>query len=127
VRFIETVVAVVSAAHSPEKLRDRNLHSVKPLSLHENRNHQLSFSQLADLSVRRISVGSGVHPGKSIHEVDVAALKKNGGQSGSRAVSRDDFMHGAEEFEIPLLRQIFVVEFACGLEIERFRACSGSL
>ncbi len=59
-RFSETVVAAVSAAHSPEKLRDRNLHSVKPLSLHENRNHQLSFSQLADLGVRRISVDSGL-------------------------------------------------------------------
>jgi len=28
--------------------------------LHENRNHQLSFSPLADLGVRRISVGSGL-------------------------------------------------------------------
>jgi hypothetical protein len=26
-----------------------------------------------------------------------------------------------------LLRQIFVVEFACGLGIERFRVCSGPL
>jgi hypothetical protein len=66
-------------------------------------------------------------PGKSIHEVDVAALKKNGGQRGSRVVSRDDFMHGAEELEIPLLRQIFVVEFACGLGIKRLRAWSGLL
>jgi len=28
--------------------------------LHENRNHQLSFSQLADLGVRRISVNYGL-------------------------------------------------------------------
>src|SRR6266566_964339 len=64
VRFSETVVAAVSAAHSPEKLRDRNLHSVKPPSLHENRNHQLSFSQLADLGVRRISVALRTRPGR---------------------------------------------------------------
>jgi 2-methylisocitrate lyase-like PEP mutase family enzyme len=28
--------------------------------LHENRSHELSFSQLADLGVRRISVGPGL-------------------------------------------------------------------
>jgi len=53
-------VAAVSAAHSPKKRRDQNLHSVKPPSLHENRNRQLSFSHVADLGLRRISVVSGL-------------------------------------------------------------------
>jgi len=69
-----------------------------------------------------------VRPSKSIHEVDVAAVKKKmKDKAFARAVNRDDIMRGAEELGMPLLRQIVVVEFACGLGIERFRACSGSL
>src|SRR6266567_5195356 len=53
VRFSETVVAAVSAAHSPEKLRDRNLHSVKPPSLHENRYYYCPGCSWIDLRCLR--------------------------------------------------------------------------
>jgi hypothetical protein len=43
------------------------------------------------------------------------------------AVKRDDIIRGEKELGMPLLQQIFVVEFARVLRIERFRACSGSL
>jgi len=44
-----------------------------------------------------------VRPNKSIHEVDVAAVKKKmKDKAFARAVSRDDIVHGAAELGIPL-------------------------
>jgi putative nucleotidyltransferase with HDIG domain len=44
-----------------------------------------------------------VRPNKSIHEVDVAAVKKKmKDKAFARAVSRDDIVHGAVELGIPL-------------------------
>jgi predicted hydrolase (HD superfamily) len=44
-----------------------------------------------------------VRPSKSIHEVDVAAVKKKmKDKAFARAVNRDDIVHGAEELGMPL-------------------------
>ena len=44
-----------------------------------------------------------VRPSKSIHEVDVAAVKKKmKDKAFARAVNREDIVRGAEELEMPL-------------------------
>src|SRR6266436_8296354 len=44
-----------------------------------------------------------VRPTKSIHEVEVTAVKKKmKDKAFARAVSRDDIVHGAEELDLPL-------------------------
>lgn len=53
---------------------------------------------------------SKVRPSKSVHEVDVAAVrKKMKDKTFAAAVSRDDIVHGAEELEIPLDEHIAFV------------------
>jgi predicted hydrolase (HD superfamily) len=52
-----------------------------------------------------------VRPNKSIHEVDVAAVKKKMKDKGfARAVNREDIVHGAAELEMPLENLIAQVE-----------------
>jgi putative nucleotidyltransferase with HDIG domain len=61
-----------------------------------------------------------VRPSKSIHEVDVAAVKKKmKDKAFARAVNRDDIMRGAEELGMPLDDVIAEVIVALKSEAER--------
>jgi putative nucleotidyltransferase with HDIG domain len=61
-----------------------------------------------------------VRPNKSIHEVDVAAVKKKmKDKAFARAVSRDDIVHGAAELGIPLDDVITNVIAALQADAER--------
>ncbi len=61
-----------------------------------------------------------VRPNKSIHEVDVAAVKKKmKDKAFARAVSRDDIVHGAAELGIPLDDVIANVIAALQADAER--------
>ena len=72
-----------------------------------------------------------VRPTKSIHDVDVAAVKKKmKDKAFARAVSRDDITRGAAELEMPLDDMISEVITALGTDAERLglagtRHCSG--
>ena len=68
-----------------------------------------------------------VRPSKSIHEVDVAAVrKKMKDKAFARAVSRDDIVRGAEELGMPLDEVIAQVIAALKSEAERL-GLQGSL
>ncbi len=61
-----------------------------------------------------------VRPSKSIHEVDVAAVKKKmKDKAFARAVNRDDIMRGAEELGMPLDNVIAEVIAALKSDAER--------
>ena len=61
-----------------------------------------------------------VRPSKSIHEVDVAAVKKKmKDKAFARAVNRDDIVRGAEELEMPLDEVIANVITALKTDAER--------
>ncbi len=61
-----------------------------------------------------------VRPSKSIHEVDVAAVKKKmKDKAFARAVNRDDIMRGAEELGMPLDHVIAEVIAALKSDAER--------
>ncbi len=61
-----------------------------------------------------------VRPSKSIHEVDVAAVKKKmKDKAFARAVNRDDIMRGAEELGMPLDNVIAEVIVALKSDAER--------
>ena len=61
-----------------------------------------------------------VRPSKSIHEVDVAAVKKKmKDKAFARAVNRDDIMRGAEELGMPLDNMIAEVIAALKSDAER--------
>jgi putative nucleotidyltransferase with HDIG domain len=61
-----------------------------------------------------------VRPSKSIHEVDVAAVKKKmKDKAFARAVNRDDIMRGAEELGMPLDTVIAEVIVALKSDAER--------
>src|ERR1041385_243262 len=61
-----------------------------------------------------------VRPTKSIHDVDVAAVKKKiKDKAFARAVNRDDIRHGAEQLGIPLDEVIGNVIAALKLDAER--------
>ena len=61
-----------------------------------------------------------VRPSKSIHEVDVAAVKKKmKDKAFARAVSREDIVRGAEELGIPLDNLIAEVITALAADAER--------
>jgi putative nucleotidyltransferase with HDIG domain len=61
-----------------------------------------------------------VRPGKSIHEVDVAAVRKKvKDKAFARAVNRDDIMRGAAELGIPLDEIIAEVIAALKSDVER--------
>jgi len=61
-----------------------------------------------------------VRPSKSIHEVDVAAVKKKmKDKAFARAVNRDDIMRGAEELGMPLDDVIAEVIVALKSDAER--------
>jgi len=61
-----------------------------------------------------------VRPSKSIHEVDVAAVKKKmKDKAFARAVNRDDIVRGAEELGMPLDNVIAEVITALKLDAER--------
>jgi predicted hydrolase (HD superfamily) len=67
-----------------------------------------------------------VRPNKSIHEVDVAAVKKKMKDKGfARAVNREDIVHGAAELEMPLENLIAQVIAALQADAERL-GLSGS-
>jgi putative nucleotidyltransferase with HDIG domain len=61
-----------------------------------------------------------VRPSKSIHEVEVAAVKKKmKDKAFARAVNRDDIVHGAEELGLPLDHVIAEVINALKSDAER--------
>jgi len=61
-----------------------------------------------------------VRPGKSIHEVDVAAVKKKmKDKAFARAVNRDDIVRGAAELNLPLEEVIAEVIAALKADAER--------
>ncbi len=61
-----------------------------------------------------------VRPSKSIHEVDVAAVKKKmKDKAFARAVNREDIVRGAEELGLPLEELIAEVIAALKLDAER--------
>ena len=61
-----------------------------------------------------------VRPGKSIHEVDVAAVKKKmKDKAFARAVNRDDIVRGAAELNLPLDEVIAEVITALKSDAER--------
>jgi len=61
-----------------------------------------------------------VRPSKSIHEVDVAAVKKKMKDKGfARAVNRDDIVRGAEELGMPIDEVITEVITALKADAER--------
>jgi putative nucleotidyltransferase with HDIG domain len=61
-----------------------------------------------------------VRPSKSIHEVDVAAVKKKmKDKAFARAVNREDIVHGAEELVMPLDDVIANVITALKVDAER--------
>ena len=61
-----------------------------------------------------------VRPSKSIHEVDVAAVKKKmKDKAFARAVNRDDIVRGAEELGMPLEDVIAEVIIALKSDAER--------
>jgi putative nucleotidyltransferase with HDIG domain len=67
-----------------------------------------------------------VRPNKSIHEVDVAAVKKKmKDKAFARAVNREDIVHGAAELEMPLENLIAQVIAALQADAERL-GLSGS-
>ncbi len=72
-----------------------------------------------ELSGFVIAVGR-VRPSKSIHEVDVAAVKKKmKDKAFARAVNRDDIKRGAEELGMPLDNVIAEVIAALKSDAER--------
>lgn len=63
-----------------------------------------------------------VRPSKSIHEVDIAAVKKKmKDKAFARAVNRDDIMRGAAELEVPIEDVIAGVIAALKADAERLQ------
>src|SRR5207247_9092256 len=68
-----------------------------------------------------------VRPSKSIHEVDVAAVKKKmKDKAFARAVNRDDIMRGAEELGMPLDNMIAEVIAVLKSDAERLALAGGA-
>jgi predicted hydrolase (HD superfamily) len=68
-----------------------------------------------------------VRPTKSIHDVDVRAVKKKmKDKAFARAVNRDDITHGAEHLEMPLDDVIEQVIVALKADAERLGLAGAS-